>query len=243
MNRFPTPEAEDRDDDREGLDLLASLIDRVADDLPAQESAPTAPTPLASPARGPWPRVESAPRPEPALRPRGRRSHFFRLAAAAAIALLAYPAYLGLVQLPTTRAELATLRAQQNKATAEGNEAVRVAWISPPRQATRENGEPSATQLFLPARGNVVFLLELPPGLAAEIQSGARLELLDAQKAPALAWELSATEVRRQLQSEDSLPILLRQGQIAPGPYTLRLSRPDGTELTRADLELQAETQ
>lgn len=211
------------EDDRDGLDLLAAAIDDVAAGLPPSNLVPLTPSETLS--------QTSSPAPEQTH----RITRLMALAAAVLIALLAYPAYLGWVELPEVRQQLAQAEPPTGP--------VDLAWLSPPRQGERAGSLAPPTQLVVPASGSVVWLLELPPDLRPRLQHGAKIELRPtpedaAVEEPTRLWSVDAESLADHLEKHDGVPLLLQAADLEPTRYRLQWLDPAGKPVSGVDLEV-----
>lgn len=197
-------------DDREGIELLRSTLEEVEASLPARSYPTPAVGPLAA---------EASPRPSPVAALLDFRAWMASprpaFAAAVVFALMAYPAYLGLVRLPSARAERAA-------------GPVELHLVSPPRAGVRSLGsEPDVT---LGTAESAVLLLELDPEwLTGEGSDSLWLfELRDAAGREVRSWKLTQPQLRRLLETSDGVPLLLHGSEIGKGSFELRLRRQGG---------------
>lgn len=221
----PAPQ-DSAEDERYGLDLLATAIDEVAAQLP-----PSNVVPMSSP-RTPSPDDETAPSSN--LERGSATSRLLALAAAVLVTLLAWPAYLGWVRLPEVQQQLAEAHSAAGP--------VDLAWLSPPRQGERTGSPtPPPTELTVPSSGSVVWLLELPVDVRPRLQQGALIELVrtsedSALESQAKRWSLDAQTLADHLARHDGVPLLLQAGDLAPGPYRLQWLDDDGDVVSGVDV-------
>lgn len=216
MSFDPKEATADPRDDRQGLDLLAAMVEEVATELPEYEVAswPPSDTPKATP---------------------DRRPAWLAMAAVLAAMVLAWPAYLGLVRLPRVTAELQVARLAT--ATASQHGPVEMKWLSPPRTASRTAGELAVERVERRAGHSAVWLLEVPMGQRAGLAGGARVEISGATR---LGWELDPVEIERQLDAHDGVAILICHDALALGRQRLRLIDTARQEVAAVELLLVA---
>lgn len=182
--------------DRSGLDLLASTLDQVADDLPRRFDF-----------EGHEPRQAMG---DAATRTR-RASNWRALAAGFFLGALALPIYL----VWSGGAE------PQPEA---GGVAV-VEWLSPARQGARGSGEP-VSSLIPHHDGPTVLMIDVPRTARTALRDGARLELVRRQaetERVVVSRSLGSAEWISSLERSDGLPIWLAPETLRPGSYRLAL--------------------
>ena len=213
-------------DDDEGVDLLRRSITEVVATLPAGSYPPASlPSPLLS-----------------------RRN----LAAAAVLAFVCYPAYLGLVTLPATRAELERARSEWIEA---ASAPIDLVVLTLPRRAgsvRSGNGSAAATSLPLAERETAVLLVEMapewvqrPPAEDAEflfeLRSGGESAISPVRRAVIRRWSVAERRVLELIEAQEGVPLLVRGRELPAGKYTLSLSRfqsSESEELSSLELEV-----
>ncbi|MEM7582264.1 MAG: hypothetical protein AAF560_02700 [Acidobacteriota bacterium] len=186
-----------RNDEALGIDALRSAIDGVAASLPATGARPRVVDQLASsPALG-W-------------------SERWRLVGAGALAMalvLAYPAYLGWVELPRSMD-----RASRD---AFGPAELQLVTLANPNRI--ERGDEATAETLRVTRGKpLAVLVELDPAIAAD---GGLLELRS-EAAPELRWRwpIEAQTLHRSLELYEGVPLVLPAQEMALGNYMLSFS-------------------
>jgi hypothetical protein len=161
-------------------------------------------------------------------------------AAAAVLLLLAYPAYLGLFEVPRIHERIATLEASRSAAPApetwDGGPVHQRVLAAPLRGTT---GEPTVIPL---AEGQPYVMLEVDPGSLEEFATGVtRFGVLDGTGASLWSRELTADQIRSYVRSTGTLEFVVPAAALGSGPLTLAVSR--GSErLFEASFLVEPET-
>lgn len=164
------------------------------------------------------------------------------LAAAAVLLVMAYPAFLGLRELPRIRGELKSLVADREaresrvadlERSLERNEeerrrlanwtgAIAVPLLAAPLRA----GTEEETTITV-AEGQPFIILAVDPDPTGREAAGERYvaEVLRPDRTAAWSLELDPGEVRRQMARTGSLAFLLPSKMLPPGSYLLRMAR------------------
>ncbi|HXI04066.1 MAG TPA: hypothetical protein VNI57_12895, partial [Candidatus Saccharimonadales bacterium] len=167
------------------------------------------------------------------------------LAASIAVAVLAYPAWLGLVELPRARGEAEAASASADQVRAEASSLREtVERGRAPRAASAENdvglalyldttrgsqGEIPSVQATHGARFVPILLEPVEAGAMAEDES-LRFEIRDAEGLVVWSSDTTAGAVRAGRGSPDKLlSLLVPAASLPPGAYTLTLGRPGGS--------------
>ena len=200
--------------DRRGVELLRESVEQVAASLPAPSDRRVD---QAAAIDGPWLRTAA-------------------VAAVVSLLILAYPAYLGLFELPRVREEAAA-RAIQPVGPAA------TYLVSMPRRDSALRGDPSGVERIEIRRDRPSLLLvELDPGSIPADVRGCTFELRRAE-APAVprAWHLEAAELNHLLGLHEGVPLVLPAG-LEPGVYELRsnLRGATGDEVSTLELHIAA---
>jgi anti-sigma factor RsiW len=183
------------------------------------------------------------------------RSRPYLAAAAAAVLLLGYPAYLGIFRLPGVEDRLAAAAREGAGARAEA-EGLRqeldqardrieqsASWSGPVALpflsgSVRGGDEPEARVALAP--GQPFVLLAVEPQLPPDAAGGERF-LFEVRKADGIAvWsrEMTASEIREVSSGSGALVLALPAGDLPPAHYALRLGRPAGPTALTARFEV-----
>ncbi len=167
------------------------------------------------------------------------------LAAGVALLLLAYPAYLGLRELPRSRGETEALRSERRADRAKQEELERslarseqerrrlAAWtgvVSVPLLAAPVRGSLEQEATIEVAEGQPFVCLAVDPGLpAAGGRGGIDLaEILGAGGTRVWSLPIDASEARRRISESGALVFLVPSDTLPEGRYRLRLARRGG---------------
>lgn len=179
------------------------------------------------------------------------------LAAAIVIAVLAYPAFLGIVGLTSARRDARDLQHEnmvlsetigkmENTLARSAAELERLGgWggtvrLQLVRSPLREKGEPTRIEV-VPEQPFVVMGVEVrvPPGLPD--RESLRFEILARDGRPIATVDLSATEARSQIRATGVVTLAVPTGSFVPGLYEMRVTRrdePGAPDLLEVGLEV-----
>ena len=198
-------------DEREGVERLRWAVDEVAATLPPRPRG-TPPVPVPRSAAATW-----------GLRPDLRAA----LAAGIAVAVLSYPAFLGLDELPREKARVAELQAAGQGPSPAGPVDLQI--LSLPRSPgdLRDPGRAQKVERYEALGGQALLMLLEPDAeaIGSAEAGGYGIEMRRADGERVRSWDLDPVRLGRWMDLHEGVPLLLPPGEFPAGRYEVRWTR------------------